>query len=67
MDGRSQSLPMTRSTFAGASSNEHWRRMSFAPRLVPQSGAPRVVRGLPSTFPEEMRGELFKVLVAIKR
>jgi putative transposase len=31
-DGRSQSRSMTRSTFVGASSNEHWRRMSFTPR-----------------------------------
>jgi hypothetical protein len=40
--------------------------MSFAPRLVAQSGAPRAVRGPAVDVTEEMRGELFKVLVAIK-
>jgi hypothetical protein len=66
MDARSQSLSMTRLTFVGASSNEHWLRMSFAPRISApirraESGERPAV-----AVAEEMRGELFKVLVAIK-
>jgi hypothetical protein len=57
---------MTRSTFAGASSNEHWRRdelrsaISAAIRRAESGERPAV------DVADEMRGELFKVLVAIK-
>jgi hypothetical protein len=40
--------------------------MSFAPRLVPQSGRAESGERPAVDVTEEMRGELFKVLVAIK-